>query len=61
MITLTLTLDGEKLNEYVLDQERTTLGRTPQNDIRIDNLGISGSHAAVVRDLTPRQSRGLPH
>ncbi len=49
MIKLTLTLDGEKLNEYVLDKERTTLGRNPQNDIQIENLGISGSHAAIVR------------
>jgi len=49
MIKLTLTLEGEKLHEYVLDKERTTLGRTPQNDIQIENLGISGSHAAIVR------------
>lgn len=50
MIKLTLTLDGVKLNEYVLDKPRVTLGRTPQNDIQLENLGISGSHAAIVRE-----------
>lgn len=50
MIKLTLTLDGVKLNEYVLDKHRVTLGRTPQNDIQLENLGISSNHAAIVRD-----------
>lgn len=50
MIKLTLTLDGIKLNEYVLDKQRVTVGRTPQNDIQLENLGISSSHAAIVRE-----------
>lgn len=48
---LILSMDGLVLKEITLDKERMTIGRKPQNDIQIDNLAISGEHAAVVTIL----------
>jgi pSer/pThr/pTyr-binding forkhead associated (FHA) protein len=44
-------MDGLVLKEIGLDKERMTIGRRPSNDIQIDNLAISGEHAAVVTIL----------
>jgi predicted component of type VI protein secretion system len=49
MAKLILSLDHALLNEYPLDQERLTIGRRPTNDVQIDNLAVSGEHAAVVK------------
>ena len=51
MAKLILTLEGETLKEYTLTKERTTIGRKAHNDIPIDNLAVSGEHAAVVTIL----------
>jgi hypothetical protein len=48
---LILSMDGAVLQEYVLDKERMTIGRKPHNDIVIDNLAVSGEHAAIVTIL----------
>ncbi len=48
MAKLILSMDGLVLKEIVLDKERLTIGRKPQNDIQIDNLAISGEHAIIV-------------
>ena len=48
---LILSMDGLVLKEIPLTKERTTIGRKPHNDIRIDNLAVSGEHAAVVTIL----------
>lgn len=48
---LILSMDGAVLQEHVLDKERTTIGRKPHNDIVIDNLAVSGEHAAIVTIL----------
>lgn len=48
MAKLIITLDGQLLSEFELDQERITIGREPHNDIPIDNLAISGEHAAIT-------------
>lgn len=48
MAKLILSMDGLVLKEIPLTKERTTIGRRPHNDIQIDNLAISGDHAAVV-------------
>lgn len=48
---LILSMDGVVLNEYPLNKERMTIGRKAHNDIVIDNLAISGEHAAVVTIL----------
>lgn len=48
MAKLILSMDGLVLKEIVLRKERTTIGRRAHNDIQIDNLSISGEHAAIV-------------
>jgi pSer/pThr/pTyr-binding forkhead associated (FHA) protein len=48
MPRLILSMDGLVLKEMPLEKERTTIGRKPHNDIQIDNLAISGEHAAIV-------------
>jgi pSer/pThr/pTyr-binding forkhead associated (FHA) protein len=35
------------LGEQDLDKELVTIGRRPNNDVHIDNLAVSGSHAVV--------------
>ena len=49
MAKLILSLENTLLNECELDKERITIGRRPNNDIHIDNLAVSGLHAAVVK------------
>lgn len=51
MAKLILSMDGLVLKEIPLTKERMTVGRKPHNDIQIDNLAISGEHAAVVTIL----------
>lgn len=51
MAKLILSMDGLVLKEIPLTKERTTIGRKPHNDIQIDNLAISGEHAALVTIL----------
>ena len=48
---LILSMDGVVLQEYVLNKERMTIGRKAHNDIVIDNLAVSGEHAAIVTIL----------
>jgi pSer/pThr/pTyr-binding forkhead associated (FHA) protein len=43
-----LSMDGVVLQEYTLSKERMTVGRKAHNDIVIDNLAVSGEHAAIV-------------
>jgi pSer/pThr/pTyr-binding forkhead associated (FHA) protein len=45
---LILSMDGVVLKEYPLNKERMTIGRKAHNDIVVDNLAVSGEHAAVV-------------
>lgn len=48
---LILSMNGGVLREYALDKERMTIGRKPHCDIVIDNLAVSGEHAAIVTIL----------
>ncbi len=48
---LILSMDGVVIKEYPLSQERMTIGRKEHNDIVIDNLAVSGEHAAIVTIL----------
>jgi pSer/pThr/pTyr-binding forkhead associated (FHA) protein len=51
MAKLILSMDGLVLKEISLTKQRMSIGRKPNNDIQIDNLAISGEHAAVVTIL----------
>ena len=51
MAKLILSMDNLVLREVSLDKERISIGRKPTNDVQIDNLAISGQHAAVVTIL----------
>jgi hypothetical protein len=48
---LVLSMDGAVLQECLLDKERVTIGRKAHNDIVINNLAVSGVHAAVITIL----------
>lgn len=50
MAKLVLTLEGDFLAEFPLDKDRLTIGRRPSCDIRLENLAISGEHAAVLAE-----------
>jgi pSer/pThr/pTyr-binding forkhead associated (FHA) protein len=51
MAKLILSVDGTVLREVSLTKERTTVGRKPHNDIQVDNLAVSGEHAAIITIL----------
>jgi pSer/pThr/pTyr-binding forkhead associated (FHA) protein len=51
MARLVLSLDGQALAEYNMSKERYTVGRLPDNDIRIDNAAVSGHHALIINIL----------
>lgn len=46
-----LSMDGVAIKDYVLEKERMTIGRKASNDIVIDNLAVSGEHAAIITIL----------
>lgn len=51
MARLVLSLDGQVLAEYNMQKERYTVGRLPDNDVRIDNPAVSGHHSLVINIL----------
>ena len=51
MAKMILSVDGQVLKEHTLSKERTLIGRKPHNDIQIDNLAVSGEHAAIITIL----------
>ncbi|WP_300449162.1 FHA domain-containing protein [Accumulibacter sp.] len=51
MAKLILSMDGLVLKEIPLLKDRMSIGRKATNDIQIDNMAISGEHAAVVTIL----------
>ncbi|MGD9340946.1 MAG: FHA domain-containing protein [Chromatiales bacterium] len=51
MARLMLSLDGQVLAEYNMTKERYTVGRLPDNDVRIDNAAVSGHHALIINIL----------
>lgn len=51
MARLILSLDGQVLAEYNMNKERYTVGRLPDNDIRIDNPTVSGHHSLLINIL----------
>lgn len=60
MLKLVLRLKGSVMEEFTLEKDLISIGRSPENDIVIDNIAISRRHAQielkeetgyVVRDL----------
>jgi predicted component of type VI protein secretion system len=51
MARLVLSLDGQTLAEYNMTKERYTVGRLPDNDVRIDNAAVSGHHSLIINIL----------
>jgi hypothetical protein len=51
MARLVLSLDGQVMAEYNMNKERYTIGRLPDNDIRIDNAAVSGHHSLIINIL----------
>ena len=51
MARLILSLDGQVLAEYNMAKERYTVGRLPDNDVRIDNSAVSGHHGLIINIL----------
>lgn len=51
MARLILSLDGQVLAEYNMSKERYTVGRLPDNDVRIDNPAVSGHHSLIINIL----------
>src|SRR5688572_27039734 len=51
MARLVLSLDGTVMAEYNMNKERYTIGRLPDNDIRIDNPAVSGHHSLIINIL----------
>ncbi|HOY70759.1 MAG TPA: FHA domain-containing protein [Methylotenera sp.] len=49
MAKILLFLENTLLAEYPLEKMTTHIGRRPNNDIHIDNLAVSGEHAAIVK------------
>lgn len=44
---LVISMDGVVIREVQITKDKTTLGRRPYNDVVIDNLAVSGEHAAL--------------
>ena len=51
MARVILSLDGQVMAEYNMNKERYTIGRLPDNDIRIDNPAVSGHHSLIINIL----------
>src|ERR1700729_4235365 len=51
MARLMLSLDGNALADYNMNKERYTIGRLPDNDIRIANRAGSGHHSLIINIL----------
>ncbi len=51
MARLILSLGGQVMAEYNMTKERYTIGRLPDNDVRIDNPAVSGHHSLIINIL----------
>ena len=45
---LEFSFNSNKIGEFVLDKEVMTIGRKEDNDVRIENLAVSGHHAKLL-------------
>lgn len=49
MITIIVSLRGRVITTRTFEQERIRIGRGPDNEVRIDNAGLSRQHAVIER------------
>jgi pSer/pThr/pTyr-binding forkhead associated (FHA) protein len=49
MLKILLKLKGAELKTFEIDKPVVTIGRNKNNDVFIDNLGISKKHARIVK------------
>jgi hypothetical protein len=47
MAKIVVTLGGEKIKEFVLEEARTQIGRRQNNDLVLEHLSVSGRHCAI--------------
>ena len=47
MAKLVLMFNEQVIREFPFVKESMSIGRKPENDIHIDNLGVSGNHAKI--------------
>ena len=50
MLKMELTFKGKLLKQIETDKGEITIGRGSNNDIQIDNLGVSNAHAKIIKD-----------
>lgn len=48
MAKLILSLDGMVLRDFKIETDKIKIGRKAHNDLQIDNLAVSGEHAAIT-------------
>jgi len=51
MLKVVVKFKGRVLNTFEADKEQITIGLSEENDITIDNLGVSKQHAQISRYL----------
>jgi len=51
MLKVVVKFKEKVLNTFEADKEEITIGRSEENDITIDNLGVSKRHARISRYL----------
>ncbi|HED34546.1 MAG TPA: FHA domain-containing protein [Gammaproteobacteria bacterium] len=51
MASIQFSLDDGKKQTFQLEKEITTIGRTDDNDIQLDNLAVSSHHAKILTIL----------
>lgn len=47
---LVLSFQGVQIREYALDRPVLSIGRRDENDIVIDHMGVSGTHAQIAME-----------
>ena len=47
---LVLSFQGVLIREYALDRPVLSIGRRDENDIVIDHMGVSGTHAQIAME-----------
>jgi pSer/pThr/pTyr-binding forkhead associated (FHA) protein len=49
-VKLVLSFQGVQIQEYALDRPVLSIGRRDENDIVIDHMGVSGTHAQIAME-----------